>query len=314
MGRYLVRRFLLLLPSLVVPLVLVFTLLQLAPGDPVTVMLGDNPPPEQVAALRAELGLDQPLPVQFGRWLVQLATFDLGRSIFIGEPVLDVILDRAPVTLQLTAMALAIAIVLGVVAGIASSLYRNTITDRSVMFGAIVGVSMPEFWFGLNLILVFGVTLRWFPIGGYVPLSDSIALSFTSLALPALTLGFIQAAFIARITRSSMLDVVSEPHVATARAKGMPEWLVIVKHIFRAALLPVLTVIGITCAVLLGGAIAIETVFTLPGLGRLMINAVARRDYPLIQGLVLVISLANIVVNLAVDVVYALVDPRVRYE
>lgn len=314
MGYYMLKRLLLVLPTLVVPVVLIFTLLRLAPGDPAVVMLGNLATEEQIKALRADLGLDQPIYTQLGVWMDQLLHLDLGRSIFFRQPVLSTISDHAGVTLQLTLLSFVLALVLGVGGGMLAALYRNRAVDRVVMVFAIIGVSLPEFWFGLNLILLFAVHLQWFPVSGYVPLSDGLLPSMRSLVLPAVCLGMIQAAFIARLTRSTVLDVLSEPFVTTARAKGLPERIVVVKHIARAVLVSILSTMGVILGLLLSGAIAIEVVFALPGLGRLLVDSVVRRDYPVIQGVVLFTSLTFVGVNLLVDFLYALVDPRVRYE
>ncbi|MFJ7727779.1 ABC transporter permease [Neobacillus sp. NPDC097160] len=308
------RRFLTLLPTMMIPLVLVFFLIRLAPGDPAAVMLGDNATPEQVASLREALGFNNPIYIQFFAWLKQIFLLDLGDSIFLKQPVIDVVISHAGVTLQLTLYALIIAVVVGILSGIISAIYRNSVIDQTVMLAAMIGVSLPEFWFGLNLILIFSVGLGWFPVTGYVPLSEGFFVSLHSLTLPAVALGLIQAAFIARITRSSMLDVINEDFIRTAKAKGIPNKLVVFKHILKNAMIPILTVIGITMAILMGGAIAIETVFNLPGIGRTMLNAVVRRDYPLIQGLIVFISLVFIIINLLVDIVYAFIDPRVKYK
>jgi peptide/nickel transport system permease protein len=293
MGAYLLKRLLLLLPTAVVPVLLVFFMLQLAPGDPAAVLLGENATPDQVAALRAELGLDQPLLVQFIAFCGNLLTLNLGNSLFLGEPVLESVLAYGVITAQLTLLALLIAVVLGATAGVLSAVYHNRVIDKVTMLVAVLGVAIPEFWLALLLILGFAVTFRWFP---------------------ALALGLVQAAFIARMTRSAVLDVLGEQFIATARAKGLGTRAVIGRHVVRAASVPIVTVIGLTMAVLLGGAIAVETIFSLPGIGRLLVQAVSRRDYPLIQGIVLVVAVAYVLINLLVDVVYAFIDPRVRYQ
>ncbi|NHN31756.1 ABC transporter permease [Paenibacillus agricola] len=308
------KRLIMLLPTLLVPLFLVFFLLRLAPGDPASFMLGIDATPEQVDQLRDKMGLNEPLHIQLIIWLKQLVTMDLGDSIFLKQPVLQVILEHMPTTILLTIFSLIVAIIIGVGSGIISAVFRNKPVDHIAMTGAMVGVSMPEFWFGLMLILVFSVKLQWFPVAGFVPLSEGVFACLRSLTLPAMSLGLIQAAFIARITRSSMLDVIHEDFVRTARAKGLSPRLIVFKHVLRNALIPIITVIGITTAVLMGGAIAIETVFTLPGIGRMLISAVSRRDYPLIQGIVLFVSLMFIVINLVVDIIYTWVDPRIKYQ
>lgn len=309
---FIVRRLLTLLPTLIVPLFLVFTLLHLSPGDPAAVMLGADATSQQVQALREQLGLNDPFLVQLFAWLGRMATLDLGDSIFLRMSVMDAILQRFEPTIMLTLYALTIAIVVGMVSGIVAAVNRNGILDQLSMTVAMVGVSMPEFWFGLMLIVVFAVEFRLFPVAGYTPLDQGFWACIWSLTLPAVSVGLVQAGFIARITRSSMLDVIGEDFIRTARAKGLPSPVVILRHALKNALIPVLTVIGITFAVLMGGAIAIETVFNIPGIGRLLVNAVARRDYPVIQGVVLFMALTFVFINLFVDILYGLIDPRVK--
>lgn len=311
MARFILQRLVLLLPSLLVPLFLVFVLLHLAPGDPAAVMLGADATAERIAALREQLGLNEPFVVQLVVWLKQMATLDLGESIFLRMPVTQAILQRVEPTLILTLYALIIAVGIGMISGVVSAVNRNGPADQVAMGVAMLGVSMPEFWFGLMLILLFAVEFRLFPVAGYIPLERGFWQCLWSLTLPALSVGLVQAAFIARITRSSMLDVLGEDFIRTARAKGLPGHIVIARHALKNALMPIITAIGITFAVLMGGAIAIEIVFNIPGVGRLLINAVSRRDYPVIQGIVLFMALTFIIVNLLVDVLYSLVDPRV---
>lgn len=311
MLRFILQRLVLLLPSLFVPLFLVFILLHLTPGDPAAVMLGADATAERIAALREQLGLNEPFLIQLGVWLRQMLTLELGESIFLRMPVTDAILQRVEPTLILTLYALLIAVTIGMVSGVVSAVNRNGPADQVAMGLAMLGVSMPEFWFGLMLILLFAVEFRLFPVAGYIPLERGLWQCLWSLTLPALSVGLVQAAFIARITRSSMLDVLGEDFIRTARAKGLPGHVVIVRHALKNALMPILTAIGITFAVLMGGAIAIEIVFNIPGVGRLLINAVSRRDYPVIQGIVLFMALTFMIVNLLVDVLYSLVDPRV---
>lgn len=311
MLRYIFQRVVLLLPSLFVPLFLVFILLHLTPGDPAAVMLGADATAERIAALREQLGLNEPFLVQLGVWLRQMLTLELGESIFLRIPVTQAILQRVEPTLLLTLYALVIAVTIGMVSGVVSAVNRNGPADQVAMGLAMLGVSMPEFWFGLMLILLFAVEFRLFPVAGYIPLERGLWQCLWSLTLPALSVGLVQAAFIARITRSSMLDVLGEDFIRTARAKGLPGHVVIARHALKNALMPIITAIGITFAVLMGGAIAIEIVFNIPGVGRLLINAVSRRDYPVIQGIVLFMALTFMIVNLVVDVLYSLVDPRI---
>ena len=309
---FIIRCLLALLPTLIVPLFLVFTLLHLSPGDPAAVMLGADATSQQVQALREQLGLNDPFLVQLFTWLGRMATLDLGDSIFLRMSVMDAILQRFEPTIMLTLYALTIAIVVGMVSGIVAAVNRNGILDQLSMTVAMIGVSMPEFWFGLMLIVVLAVEFRLFPVAGYTPLDQGFWACIWSLTLPAVSVGLVQAGFIARITRSSMLDVIGEDFIRTARAKGLPSSVVILRHALKNALIPVLTVIGITFAVLMGGAIAIETVFNIPGIGRLLVNAVARRDYPVIQGVVLFMALTFVFINLFVDILYGLIDPRVK--
>jgi peptide/nickel transport system permease protein len=269
--------------------------------------------PQAVAELRARMGLDRPLPVQFVLWLSRVVEGELGRSFFLGQPVFDAILSRLPVTLSLTAAALTCAVLIGVPIGVRAATRPNSPTDLSAMATAVVGLSIPDFALGLGLIVLFGVALQWLPVSGYVPLSRSPAGFLEHLALPALALGIPQGALIARITRSSMLEALSADYVRTARAKGLGEPAVVGWHAFRNTLIHVLTVVGSVAVILLGGAFVVETVFNLPGLGNLVVMAVKRRDYPLVQGCLLLISTVVIVVNLVVDVLYAYLDPQIRY-
>ncbi|GAB3263996.1 ABC transporter permease [Arthrobacter pigmenti] len=314
MGSYLAKRLLLLLPTIFVPVLLVFFMMQLAPGDPAAVMLGSSATPEQVADLREELGLDEPLWSQFFIFCGNLLTLQLGNSIFLGQPVIDIVFSYGVVTVQLTLFALALAVLMGCGAGILAALFHNRVLDKVTMFMAVTAVGIPEFWLALLLILAFSVTLRWFPVSGYVPPSEGFFEFLLTMTLPAFALALIQAAFIARMSRSAVLDVMGEQYISTARAKGLDRWTVVSRHVVRAASVPIVTVVGLTSAVLLGGAVAVETVFSLPGIGNLLIQAVARRDYPLIQGIVLVVAVAFVVINLLIDLVYAMIDPRVRYE
>uniref|UniRef100_UPI003341AFFA ABC transporter permease n=1 Tax=Bosea sp. (in: a-proteobacteria) TaxID=1871050 RepID=UPI003341AFFA len=255
--------------------------------------------------------LNEPFLVQLLVWLKQMATLDLGESIFLRMPVTQAILQRVEPTLILTLYGLVIAVGIGMVSGVIAAVNRNGPADQITMGVAMLGVSMPEFWFGLMLILLFAVEFRLFPVAGYIPFARGFWQCLWSLTLPALSVGLVQAAFIARITRSSMLDVLGEDFIRTARAKGLAGRVVVVRHALKNALMPILTAIGITFAVLMGGAIAIEIVFNIPGIGRLLVNAVSRRDYPVIQGIVLFMALTFVIVNLLVDVLYSLIDPRV---
>jgi peptide/nickel transport system permease protein len=263
--------------------------------------------------LRASYGLDKPLPVQFAYWLKELARGNLGQSIFLQRPVTQALWERAEPTLFLTLFSIAIATLIGVPCGIVSAVWRGRAIDQVFSGFAMLGASIPSFWFGLILMQIFAVALGWFPVAGYgdpgVPLADRLH----HLVLPAIVLGVVNSALILRFTRASMLDVLGEDHIRTARAKGVSETRVILHHALRNALIPVLTVLGLTFALLVGGAIVTETVFGLPGIGNLVVSAVLRRDYPVIQGALLVIAGLYVLINLAIDLLYLVVDPRVTY-
>lgn len=315
MTAFLVRRLLAAVPVVLVVGVTVFVLINLAPGDPVQVMLGPDARPEQVERMRENLGLDRPLPVQFGIWFSRALVGDLGESIFLRQPVTTAILSRLEPTLLLTFGAVFVAVAIGVTAGLVSGLKRGSWADQFFMFLALLGVSIPEFWLALNLVILFGVELRWLPVAGYVTIAEGgLWAAFRHVILAALAVGFIQSALIARMTRSSIIEVMSLDYVRTARAKGLGHVMVILKHALRNALIPIVTVIGLVFALSLGGAIVVEIVFSIPGVGRLLIESVGRRDYPVIQGVVLYIAFAYVLANLLVDMTYAVIDPRIRYD
>lgn len=309
---FLGRRVLLLLPTIAVPLILVFLLLRLSPGDPAAQILGDQATPQQIAALRQEMGLDQPFVVQFVLWAKNILSLQLGQSFFFRKPVVEVIPAYAAVTVQVAALALVLAVIGGMLAGTAAALRRDSLVDRGLVGLAVLGISLPEFWLALLMISIFAVGLRWFPVSGYVPPGDSLTGFALTVALPALALGIRQSALMTRMMRSAMLDVLGEPYIVTARAQGLPERIVIGRYALRSAAIPVVTVAGLSASYLLSGAVAIELIFSLPGLGKLLIDAVARRDYPIVEGAVLTIAIMLALLNLLIDVVYALLDPRVR--
>ena len=313
MTRYLASRFAGMVVVMLLVATLVFFITRLAPGDPAAVMLGEQATAADIAQLRASYGLDKPLPVQFAYWLKELAHGNLGQSIFLQRPVTQALRERAEPTLFLTLFSIAIAALIGVPCGIASAVWRGRAIDQLFSGFAMLGASIPSFWFGLILMQVFAVALGWFPVAGYgdpgVPLADRLH----HLVLPAIVLGVVNSALILRFTRASMLDVLGEDHIRTARAKGVSEPRVILHHALRSALIPVLTVLALTFALLVGGAIVTETVFGLPGIGNLVVSAVLRRDYPVIQGALLVIAGLYVLINLATDLLYLVVDPRVTY-
>lgn len=310
---YIVRRLLSVIPVIMVVAVVVFLLVHLTPGDPAAVILGANATTEDVRQLRVQLGLDRSVYVQFARWFTNVLRGDLGESIFLQRPVLQAVAERAEPTLLLTVLSLFIAVVIGVSTGIISAVKRNTLIDQLFLGMAMLGASIPSFWLGLSLILLFAVSLGWFPPAGFEPLSSGLWPSVRYLILPAVALGFPNSALITRITRSSMLEVLNQDYIKVARAKGLAQFAVIAKHALRNAFIPVLTVIGLTFAVLMGGAVVTETVFGIPGVGRLVVQSVLRRDYPVIQGTVLIIASLYVFINLLVDLVYTLIDPRIKY-
>jgi ABC-type dipeptide/oligopeptide/nickel transport system permease component len=304
LARYLIQRILLVIPVLFGVSIAAFMMSHLVPGDPVVVMLGDRATAEDTVRLREELGLNDPIYVQYARYISGVLQGDLGTSIRSGQPVIDEIWARFPSTLVLTSCACALAAVVGITLGIAAAVSRNGAVDAGIMTFALIGISMPGFWSGILLILLFGLKLGWFPIAGSGP---------KALVLPTIALAAPAAAVLARMTRSSMLEVLGQDFVRTARAKGLREQVVVVRHVLRNALVPVVTIIGLQFGGLLGGAVIIESVFSRPGLGRYTITAIESRDFPQIQGIVLFTAAIYVFVNLAVDLLYAVIDPRIRY-
>jgi ABC-type dipeptide/oligopeptide/nickel transport system permease component len=304
--RFLLRRVLLAIPTLAGVLVVVFLLLYVAPGDPVQEMVGERADAETIARLRRELRLDDPVPVQFAHYAGGVLSGDLGTSYITGRPILRDIAERFPKTLLLAATAMVLAAVLGISIGVITARWPGGLLDRVTLGVAYLGISFPVYWVGLLLILLFAVTLRWLPPSGYGRAQY--------LVLPALALGSRSIAFLARVTRSSMLEVLGSDFVRTARAKGLVERTVVVRHALRNALIPVITVLGLDFGYYLTGSILTETIFSWPGLGRYVVNAISRRDLPAIQGSVLFLSVVFVAVNLLTDLAYAKADPRVSYE
>jgi len=303
---FLLRRILLAIPTLAGVLVVVFLLLYVAPGDPVQEMVGERADAETIARLRRELRLDDPVPVQFAHYAGGVLSGDLGTSYITGRPILQDVAERFPKTLLLAATAMALAALLGISIGVVTARWPGGLLDRITLGAAYLGISFPVYWVGLLLILLFAVTLRWFPPSGYGHAQY--------LVLPALALGSRSIAFLARVTRSSMLEVLGSDFVRTARAKGLVERTVVVRHALRNALIPVITVLGLDFGYYLTGSILTETIFSWPGLGRYVVNAISRRDLPAIQGSVLFLSVVFVAVNLLTDLAYAKADPRVSYE
>jgi peptide/nickel transport system permease protein len=290
-----------------------FALVHLTPGDPAAIMLGPEATPEQIQRLREQLGLNDPLLVQYPRWLADVARLDLGESLFLDRPVRAAIVERAAPTFQLTAYSFILATLLGVPAGVLAAVHRNSALDRVLMLLAVSGTAIANFFLAMLLILLFSVTLRWLPSGGYVAFTDDPWRHAQSMLLPTLALGFSMAGLPARLIRSSLLDVLHEDYIRTAVTKGLPPNAIVLRHALRNALLPAVTVFGYMLGDLLGGAVVVETVFGLPGMGQLVVNSIARRDFPVIQGVVMVIALGYLLTSLLVDVLYVFLDPRVRY-
>ncbi|MDI6825564.1 MAG: ABC transporter permease [Bacillota bacterium] len=334
MTSYVIRRLVAILPVLLGISIIVFLIMHLIPGDPVLVMLGEKASPERAEELRRALGLYDPLHVQYGRFLLRALQGDLGRSIRTQEMVTREIAVRFPATLELTICALFLAVAAGVLFGVIAAVRQYSVWDNLSMVVAVAGVSMPVFWLGLMLIFLFGVALAWLPISGRLSVDVHLARitglhlldalltrngaafwdALRHLVLPSVALGAIQMAIIARMTRSSMLEVIRQDYIRTARSKGLAERVVIYKHALKNALIPVVTVVGLTVGRLLGGAVLTETIFSWPGLGKFAVDAIYARDYPQVQGVVLLIAAGFVLVNLLVDVIYVFLDPRIRYQ
>ena len=310
---YLGKRLLSMIPTFVLASVLVFSFMHMMPGDPAAVMLGDSATPEQVQALRETMGFDQPIYTQFTRWFTGILQGDFGNSIFFHKPVLRIILDRAETSLFIATLSMALIVVVGIPIGMVSAVRYNSITDQTFSGGAMLAASMPTFWLGLNLMLFFSVMLGWLPSSGFPSVLESGNLgNLKYLVLPCVTLAAPNSALIIRLTRASMLDVLKEGYVTTARAKGLSEFAVTLKHVFRNSLITIISVVGFTFVGLASGTVVTETVFALPGIGRLVVESVLRRDYPVIQGVILIIAVAYMVVNLLIDCCYTFLDPRIR--
>jgi peptide/nickel transport system permease protein len=331
---YIIKRLIQLIPVIIGVTIIAFSLIHLAPGDPARTMLGQHATQQELNEIREKYGLDEPVYVQYALWLNGVLHGDLGRSILTKELVVIEILERFPNTIELAIAAMIFAIIIGGLAGIISASKQYSITDYTVMGFALFGISMPVFWLGIMLMLIFGVILGWLPIGGridliipfqrvtgFMVLDSIITGNFNALIsilkhliLPAIALGTIPMAIIARVTRSSMLEVLRQDFIRTERAKGLSERTVIYKHAVRNAMVPVVTVIGLNFGLLLSGAILTETVFSWPGLGRLVVNSVYQRDYPLVVGCILIFAIVFVIVNLITDILYTYIDPRIKYE
>lgn len=311
---FLARRLLSAIPVLFVVSLMTFVIMWLVPGDVSAEIGGTDATPEQIQQIREQLGIDRPLIERAINWYGDLLQGDLGYSYLLNRSVVDAVLERIPVTLSLAGLSLLLTTIMGTLLGVLAAVRHNSWLDQGSMVAALIGLSIPDFWFGLVLIILFGVTLGWLPTGGFVPFTEDFWGWVRCMTLPALTLAFTQMGVIARMSRSAMLDVLDQDFIRTARAKGMSRGVVVFKHALRNALVPIVTVVGVTAGVLLSGAVVIESVFSLPGVGRLIVGSIQRRDFPVIQGGLLVTASIFVFVNIVVDMLYGLIDPRVRDE
>ena len=313
MREYLLHRLLLLIPTLLGVTFVVFVMMHFIPGDPVTNMMGETYSADDAQKLRHELGLDQPLVVQYGKWLLHLAGGDWGRSILNNRPVLADILYRLPVSLELLVLSMFVSLMIALPAGIIAAVWPNSWKDYSAMMVAMAGVSIPEFFLGVLLFLVFALTLRWLPVAGHINLLDHPVENLRHMLLPTIALGLPRAALLTRLVRASLLEVLRLEYVTTARSKGLGDRVVVLKHAFRNALIPTVTVLGLQVGFLIGAAIVVETLFAMPGIGSFGVDAIIKRDYPQVQAFVLVGAFVFVMANLSVDVLYCVIDPRIHY-
>jgi peptide/nickel transport system permease protein len=313
MREYLLRRLLLLIPTLLGVTFIVFLMMHFIPGDPVTNMMGETYSAEDAQKLRHELGLDQPMVVQYGKWLILLLRGDWGRSILSNRPVLADILYRLPVSIELLILSMLVSLIIAFPAGIIAAVWPNSWKDYSAMMVAMAGVSIPEFFLGVLLFLIFALTLRWFPVAGHINLLDNPVENLRHMLLPTIALGLPRAALLTRLVRASLLEVLRLEYVTTARAKGLSDWVVILRHALKNALIPTVTVIGLQVGFLIGAAIVVETLFAMPGIGSFGVDAIIKRDYPQVQAFVLVGALVFVLANLSVDLLYSVIDPRIQY-
>ncbi len=313
MHAYIIRRILATIPVMAVVGIFVFLLLHLTPGDPAAIIAGDYASPEDIKRIRAKLGLDRPIYIQFGTWVWQLMQGDLGISIFSDLPVSHLIAQRIEPTLALSIFTIIMAVLFAVPLGVLAAWRAGTLIDRLSMLIAVFGFSVPVFVIGYLLMYVFAIELKWFPVQGYVSYKVGIIPFLRSIALPSTALALLYSALIARITRASMLEVLTEDYIRTARAKGLASSVVLMRHALKNAAVPIVTIIGIGIALLIGGVVVTESVFNIPGLGRLTVDSILRRDYPIIQGIILLFAGVYVFINLLVDIAYTFLDPRIRY-
>jgi peptide/nickel transport system permease protein len=312
--RIIAFKFLQAVPVIVIISILAFLLLSLLPGDPAIIIAGEQASPEAVEHVRQQLGLDRPFLQQLAIWLLNLAQGDFGSSLILNQSVLSAVGERLPVTLSLAALSIAVTIPVGVFLGSLAAYYRQSWIDAGVMTFALLGVSVPAFWIAILGIILFSVRLGWVPSSGFTPISQGVGPWLSSVILPALILSLFQIGFLARMTRSAMLDVLGQDFIRTARAKGLSEWRTVSKHALRNALILIITAMGILLSTAIGGSVVIEQVFALPGIGRMVVQAILARDYPLVQGTMLIFGFTFVLINLIVDVLYTLADPRVRHD
>jgi peptide/nickel transport system permease protein len=313
MGRYIAQRLLASIPVLLIVAVFVFSLVHITPGDPATFMAGDQALPHQIERIKAKMGLDKPLPEQLYIYMKDILRGDLGESVFTKFKVTTLIRQRMEPTISIAIMSQLVAVLLAVPMGVLAAWKANTWIDRFVMIFAVLGLAIPSFWLGFNMIWLFAVKLGWFPAVGYEHIGDGIGPWLKSITLPSITVGVIVAALVARMTRATMLEVLREDYIRTARAKGLGEFIVLVRHGLKNASIPIVTIIGLSMAGLVSGLVVTEAVFAIPGLGRLVVDAVLRRDYPVIQGVILIITVFYVIMNLIVDITYGYLDPKIRY-
>jgi peptide/nickel transport system permease protein len=310
---YILQRILAAIPVMGFVALFVFLLLRLTPGDPAAILAGDTATPEQLERIRESLGLNEPLFTQFFSWIGQLLQGDFGTSILSGKPVIELIADRMEPTISLALTTIILSVIIAVPLGVIAAWKQGTLVDRFVMLISVLGFSVPVFVIGYLMISLFSMELNWFPVQGFKPIGDGIGPFFHRIALPTFTLTLLYMALIARITRTSMLEILGDDYIRTARAKGLPESRVLMRHALRNCSVPIITVIGIGFALIISGVVVTESVFNLPGLGRLTVDAVLSRDYPVIQAVILLASLIYVVINLLIDIAYVLLDPRIRY-
>ena len=313
MRKYIIKRLISMIPAIFVVSVVIFMIIHLTPGDPAAVMLGDQADPEAIEALRQSLGLNDPLPVQYLRWVGDVLHGDLGQSLYSDQTMIQMLVGHMGPTFSLTLYALVIALTVAVPLGVIAARRRGSLADNAISVFSMIGISLPSFLLGLLLMLVLAVTLKWLPVAGYKTVADAgIATHLKYLTMPAIALGFMEAGLILRMTRSSMLEVLGSDYIRMAKAKGGRDGAIVMKHEFKNALIPIVTSVGQTFMGLLSGATVVESIFNIPGMGKMILTAVQQRDYEVVQAVVLFVSMINIVICLAVDLVYAAIDPRVR--